>query len=101
MREGRDPHALSVHVRAVRAGQIVQHEEPALEDDLGVMPGNLRVAEDDVVAGIAADGERTMGLEAVTPFRSVKADEEQFGHWRPILAELTVPRLLRSARAAG
>ncbi len=80
MSERRDTDAPGVHVRAVGAGQIVEHEEPALEDDLGMVARDLRVAEDDVVAGIAADSERAMRLQPVTAFRSVQADEEQFGH---------------------
>ncbi len=75
-----DTHPLGVDVRTVRAGEIVQDEEPALEDDLRVVAGDLRIAEDDVVAGIASDSERAVGLQPVAALCPVQADEEQFRH---------------------
>src|SRR5205823_4583738 len=83
----RDPNAFSVDVRPVRRRQVVQNEESALEDDLGVMSRDLRVAQNDVVARIATDCERAVRLKAIALLCPVQADEEQLGH-RPILSDL-------------
>ena len=80
MRQRRHTDALAVDVRAVRAGQVVYDEEAALEDDFGVMPRNFRIAQDDVIAGIASDREWPVRLQTVALLRTVETDEKEFGH---------------------
>src|SRR5262249_52527538 len=77
----RDAHAFSVDVRPVGACQVVKDEESALEDDLGMVPRYLRIAQNDVVPRVTADGEWAVGLEPITLLCPVQADEEQFGHF--------------------
>src|ERR1051326_8710744 len=62
------------------AGEVVEDEKSALEADLGVVPRALRIAQDDVVAGVAADGERPVRLQPITLFRAVKSDKENLRH---------------------
>ena len=88
MRQRRHADALAVYVRSVRAREVVQHEKPSLEDDLAVMPRHFRIAQDDVVAWVATEGERSMRLQPVAFLRAVEADEEDLGHSRAILAYL-------------
>ena len=89
VRQRRDADALAVDVGPIGAGEVVQDEKAALEDDLGVMPRHFRIAQDDVVAGIAAEREGAVGLQAVALLRAVQTDEKELGHRRSIVAELS------------
>ena len=75
MREGSDPNTAPVDEASVRAGQVVQHEKAALEDHLGMVSRDFRVAQNDIVSRIAPDREGTMGLQPIALFSAVEADE--------------------------
>src|SRR2546425_3437926 len=81
MCQRRDANPFAVDISPVRAGQVVQHEKATFEDNLRVMPRHLRIAQNNVVSGVAADGERAVRLKAIALLCPVQTDEEQFGHF--------------------
>jgi len=49
-------------------------------DDLAVMPGHLRIPQNNVVSRVPAHCKRPVRLEPVALLRPVQADEKQLGH---------------------
>ena len=55
----------------VRGAEVLDDRVVALRGDLGVAPGDLLVGEHQVGAGIAADGDRPVQVEALAGARSL------------------------------